>query len=263
MNSPQPLNELSHSEIRAWLDRALRAQESLPRLTPDESPHLAILRLEKTLKPAARDSLRDGSVQLVREFCTDARGQIAYVHELLSLVAAFKSAEAVRMLTGLAERFPQLRETPLDVRLAVLATLVDTPPPQAPDFWYSVLRQDPEAYAALALSGVLAVNPTEAVSMLSAMPDIERVGQAAALKLDLAWDDLLPKQRFQFAQNVRAVLPRCGSRFAGPIQAWADSKEQRPVATANAGLYAALAGFLGGDSAPRIRSSRLCACSAA
>ena len=65
MNAPVTINDLSHEDIRAWLKRALHGQEPLPRLTPDESPYLGVLRLERDLKPAARDSLRDGCLQLV------------------------------------------------------------------------------------------------------------------------------------------------------------------------------------------------------
>jgi len=113
MNAPMSIDDLNHDEIRAWLERALRGQEPLPRLTPDEFPHLGILRLEKTLKPATRDSLRDGALQLVRQepqiinwlivplisfeksasvnkqtasysvtlpqFCADGQGEIAYL----------------------------------------------------------------------------------------------------------------------------------------------------------------------------------------
>jgi hypothetical protein len=263
MNAPISVNDLNHDEIRVWLNRALRGQEMLPRLTPDEASHLGILRLEKTLKPPARDSLRDGCLQLVREFCAEGREETAYVQELLSLAAAFKSSEAVQLLADLAREFPQLPEMSVEVRLAVLAMLVDTPPPQIPEFWSLVLKQDPKSYAALALSGVLATEPAQAVRMLPDMPDVERIGQAAALKLDLAWDDLLPRQRFQFVQDIRAILPQCGSRFAGPVLAWADSKTEPAVATANPGLHAALCNCLGRDSAPRAHSSRLCACSAA
>lgn len=235
MNTPVSPNDLPHDEIRDWLERALRGQETLPRLTPDEASHLGIWRLEKTLKPAARDSLRDGCRQLVREFCADGRGDTAYVQELLSLATIFKDLESVQMLAELARRFPQLPGITMDVRLAVLATLVDTPPPQTPEFWDLVLKQNPEKYAASALSGVLGTNPTRAVQMLSAMPDTERVGHAAALKLDLAWDDLPPRQRFQFIEDVQAILPRCGSNFASPVFAWTNYRNGRTAANANPG----------------------------
>ena len=263
MNAPTSINDLSHDEIRAWLERALHGQEALLRLTPDESPHLGILRLEKTLKPAARDSLRDGCLQLVRQFCAEGRAETTYVQELLCLASVFKSPETVQMLAQLARGFPQFSGLSVEIRVAVLAALVDTPPPQPPEFWDLVLKQDAEKYAALALSGVLATNPAQAIKMLPAMPDAERAGQAAALKLDLAWDDLPPKKRFQFVQGILAILPQCGSRFSGPVKTWTDSKEEPSTGTANPSLRAALSGFLGGDFAPKTRNSRLCPSSAA
>ncbi len=115
----------------------------------------------------------------------------------------------------------------------------------------------------MALSGVLATNPAQAIRMLPAMPDTERTGQAAALKIELAWDDLPPKKRFQFVQQVQEILPQCGSRFAGPVKAWTDSRQEPHGVTANPSLRAALLGFLGGESAPKAWTPKLCPCSAA
>ena len=257
MNTLKPIDDLNHEEIRAWLERALCGQEALLRLTPDESPHLGVLRLEKTLKPAARDSLRDGSLQLVRQFCADGRGETAYLEQLLALTSAFRNPEAVQILAQLARSFPQMPQIPVEIRLAVLAALVDTPPPQPAAFWDGILKQDSEKYAGLALSGVLAINPAQAINMLPAMPDAERAGQAAALKLDLMWDDLPPKKRFQFAQDVEAILARCGPRFARPVKAWTDSKEEPIGASANPGLRTALFVVLGTDFAPQARTPKL------
>ena len=130
MNAPVTINDLSHEDIRAWLKRALHGNEPLPRLTPDESPSLGVLRLDRELKPAARDSLRDGCLYLVREFCADGRGEVSYLEELLSLASAFRNPEAVEMPAKLATRFPELPDLSPEVRLAVLAALADTPPPR-------------------------------------------------------------------------------------------------------------------------------------
>ena len=258
MNIPMSIDDLNHEEIHAWLERALRGREPLPLLTRDEFPHLGILRLEKTLKPATRNSLRDGTLQLVRQFCADGRGENAYLEELLALTAAFKGPEAVQMLALFAERFPKLPHVSVEIRLAVLAVLVDTPPPQSVEFWDRILKQDPEKYASLALSGVLAINPARAIELLPAMSDTERAGQAAALKLDLTWDDLPPEKRHRFVEGVQAILlARCGSCFAGPVQAWVDSKEWLRGSKTNPGLKVALSEFLGPDSDPRTRKSKL------
>jgi hypothetical protein len=258
MDSAISLNDRSHDEILAWLERALLGRELLPRLTPDEAPHLGLLRVDRLQKPATRDSLRDGCLQLVRQFCAEGHGETAYVEELLHLASAFKIPEAVQMLAQLACRFPDIADIPPEVRVAVLAALVDTPPPQPPEFWEQTLKQAPEDYAGLALSGVLATNPARAVKMLPAMPDVERAGHAAALKLELAWDDLLPKQRSQFVDDIQAILPQCGSRVAGPVKAWVDSKQEPGTVTTNPSLRAALRECLGGEFAPKAWTPRLC-----
>ena len=258
MNAPVSVDDLRHEEIRRWLERALRGQEPLPLLTRDEFPHLGILRLEKTLKPATRDSLREGALQLVRRFCADGQGETAYLEELLALVSAFRDPEAVQMLARLAEYFPDVSQISTEIRLAVLAALVDMSPPQPVEFWARIFRQDPEQYAGLVLSGMLAINPACAIEVLPKMPNTERAGQAAALKLDLAWDDLPPKQRHRFVQDIQAVLTRCGSRFVGPVRAWANSKIAPRGPEANPGLWAALRKSLGPEVAPRIHTPKLC-----
>lgn len=258
MNVAISIDDLRHEEIRRWLERALHGQEPLPLLTRDEFPYLGILRLEKTLKPATRDSLREGALQLVRRFCADGQGETAYLEELLALASAFRDPEAVQMLARLAEHFPDVSQISTEIRLAVLAALVDMSPPQPAEFWVRIFRQDPEQYAGLVLSGMLAINPARAIEVLPKMPDTERAGQAAALKLDLAWDDLPPKQRNRFVQDIQAVLTRCGSRFVGPVRAWANSKIAPRGPEANPGLWAALHEFLGPEVAPRTHTPKLC-----
>ncbi|MDS4030206.1 MAG: hypothetical protein RKO66_09040 [Candidatus Contendobacter sp.] len=254
---------LDHDEIRAWLERALRGQESLPLLTRDEFPHLGIVRLEKTLKPATRDSLRDGALQLVRQFCMDGRGETAYVQELLTLAAAFKQPEAVQMLARLADKFSDLPDISTEIQLAVLAALVDMPPPQSVEFWVRIFNRDPEKYAGLALSGVLAINPARAIELLPKMPDTERAGQATALKLDLTWDDLRPEQRYRFVEDIRAVLVQCGSYFAGPVEAWVNSKSKVIIGRVKTNeslesLGTALKKYLGEEFSPKVRTPKLC-----
>lgn len=258
MNIESPINDMTHDEIREWLKRALDGQEQLPRLTQDESPFIAILRLEKKLKPAARDSLRTGCHKLVREFCDDGQGEPRYLQQLLSLAAAFKNPETVYMLAQIALRFPRMPELAAEIRLAVLATLVDTPPPQQPAFWENMLKQDPEKYSGLVLSGLLATNWGKAIEMLPEMPDSDEAGQATALILDLTWDELSLKHRCQFVEGIFAILPRCHSRLAGPVKAWADSKDEPTTSSAHRTLFAAIGNVLGPDSAPRAISPRLC-----
>jgi hypothetical protein len=258
MNTPVPINDLSHEDICAWLKRALHGQVPLPRFSPDESPYLGILRVDKQAKPAARDSLRDGCLQLIREFCAEGRGEASYVEELLALASAFRIPEAVELLADLARRFADLPGISVEVRLAVLATLVDTPPPRDMAFWETMLAQDPANYAGLALSGVLAINPEQAVAILPRLPDSERMGQAAALKLDLTWDGLPSKGRFQFVEDIRTILPRCGQIFANSVRVWTDSKQKPDATPTNSTLRVGIVQILAEESSPRTRCSRLC-----
>lgn len=258
MNIESPINDMSHDEIRKWLKRALNGHEQLPRFTPDESPFIAILRLEKTLKPATRDSLRDGCMRLVSDFCKDGRGETWYLDGLLSLAKAFKNPATVHILAQMSQRFPQMPELAGEIRLAVLATLVDTPPPQQPVFWENMLKQDPEKYSGLVLSGLLATNWGRAIEMLPEMPDSDEAGQATALILDLTWDELSLKHRCQFVDGILSILPRCHSRLAGPVKAWAKSKDEPTASSVHRSLRSAIGKVLGEDSAPRAISPRLC-----
>ncbi|NJN47177.1 MAG: hypothetical protein HC808_12625 [Candidatus Competibacteraceae bacterium] len=148
---------------------------------------------------------------------------------LIALATAFKQPEFVRMLAQLAERFPDLPHVADEVRLAVLAALVDAPPPQSTEFWERIFKQAPEKYAGLVLSGMLAIDPNRAIKLLPEMPDTELTGQAAALKFDLTWDDLQQKQRYPFVQSIQAMLSTvCSPRFAAPVQAWVNSMKKYP-----------------------------------
>ena len=163
------------------------------------------------------------------------------------------------MLAQLARQFPQLPQVSADIRLAVLAALVDMRPPQNRSFWTGILAQNPEQYSGLALSGVLSTSPFEATEMLPKMPDVESVGQGAALNLDLTWDNLLPKERFRFVEDIEKTLSMCGWHFARPVWEWAKSKEAHAPVPAWKSLLAALNSSLDGDANPRFTTPKLLA----
>lgn len=209
-------------DVRAWLERALKGEEALPRFTQDESPNLGILRVEKTLESGARRYLAIGVKQLVAEFCESGEGEIAYIQQLLSLAAALPDAETVARLAKLARRFPELLQIPKEVQFAVLATLVDTPPPQFQEFWEEIFNQNRDQFAAFALSGMLAVNPDRAVEMLPLLPNRERMGHAAALKLDLALGDMTPSRRETLIESIKAILSECDPVISEPVKFYLD-----------------------------------------
>lgn len=259
MNVPMELDAMNHEQIREWLDRALRGSERLPRLTPDEAPHLGVIRLEKTLEAPTRRSLANASQYLLRQFCSTPINDVAYAEELIPLSAALEPAGTVVILAALADRLAEMRDLPLEARMAVLSTLVDTPPPQPAEFWERLLEQDPAKYGGLALSGILAVDPSRAIQALRMMPNNERSGRAAALKLDLTWDALPPRDRFRFTTSVGEALSSCGAEFSGPVRTWVQSKQEASQrSAANPSLRAALKKALGSDGSPRAYTPKLC-----
>jgi hypothetical protein len=252
------INGLKHDQIRAWLKKALNGQETLPRLTPDESHYLGILRVEKSLDPAARKSLWDGARFLLRQFCDRGEGEVPYVQELLSLVSTLKQPETPGMLVGLARQFSALPNISLEVRFAVLGALVDAAP-QDTAFWLEILNQDPAKNALLALAGVIAANrPYDALRMLPQMPDSERAGHAAVINLEIAWDGLLTRNRSRFVEEIQKILDQCGQSFAGPIRVWAEKKISSRPSDSNVSLSDALHGALGDEFSPKTHTPKLC-----
>ncbi|MGB8352941.1 MAG: hypothetical protein WCD79_03560 [Chthoniobacteraceae bacterium] len=255
----QQINGLDHEEIGAWLKNALCAREMLPKSTPDEFPHRAILRLERELSPATRDSLRDNCLRFVREFCVNGNGDPAYLEELFSLTAAFNIQEATLALAQFASRLPEIKNITMRVKLAALSSLADMTPPQPYNFWNKILKQDPEHYSGVALSGALATAPFEALSMLPFMPRTKRAGQVAALKLDLSWDDLPSKMRSQFIEKIKMAVAFCNPNFAEPIETWVLSKDEPHHITINIVLRDALTEFYKGNVTPISHNSKLSA----
>lgn len=250
----QQLNGMSHDEVRAWLESALRGREALPKLTPDEPWHLAVLRLDKQVGAAVRDSFRNGSLELLQRFCEHGDGDEKYVGEVLGLAARFDDDRATHMLAALAQDFDKAPH-PKEQHQAVLSSLVDMSPPQTAEFWQALLGQDPGAFAGYALSGVLATEPERGVTLLALLPNTEEEGEGAALKLELSWDTLGAHERPQFEARVRDVLGACGQHVAGPVRAWLE--RQSSTANADDPLRAALAKCLGEGVAPRVYSPKL------
>jgi hypothetical protein len=210
-------------------------------------------------------------LSIVLEFCqspltagrADAEepqaARIDYLEELLSLVEAFRDESAAEPLRRLAQRFKDLPELALSVRLAVLNTLVGLPPPPRPEFWREVLEQEP-AFAAPVLSGLLATAPLEAVALLPQLPDAADLADACVIKLDVAWEQMVPPHRSALVASVEAILGQLGTAFALPVRAWVEGKSpaRLPANTGNlGGLERALERVLHGEHRPLHRDSRL------
>lgn len=220
MSDCYSINDLNYTQIEVWLGAALRGQQPLPRVTPDEAPHLAIVRLEQMQEAPTRRAIETACNNLLRQFCWEGAGEKAYVKQLLGLAAQLKTAESIPMLIALRHRFKELPNLELEVRLAVLAVLAVLTmgvPPQSYEFWYAVLQEDKTNYAARAISGALAWDKMQALQMLPELPDNAQLGSSTMLKLDMAWDSLPFEMRERFVAEIQAILPRCGAALVGQI----------------------------------------------
>lgn len=258
MQMASGLDDLGHEEIVRWLARALQGREQLPQLTPDEAPHLGILRLDRILQPATRRSLRLGCIELCREFSDNLQGPTAYVQELLFLSSALELSEVVQGVAGLVKQFPRLPSLEQPIKLAILSALVDMKPPQSAEFWQEVLGQNCEEYSAAALSGLLIAAPLRAALLLGKMPDSDEFWEIAALKFDLTWDGLIPMQQASFVETIRTGLRSMGARFASAVTQWIESKNGGDGLSSNPSLSRALAKTLGGQSGPKVLTPKLC-----
>ncbi len=204
MSDCYSINDLNHAQIEAWLGTALRDQQPLPRLTPDEAAHLAIARLEQMQEAPTRRAIEAACNNLLRQFCRAGEGEKDYVKQLLGLAAQLKTAESIPMLVDLRHRFKELPNLELEIRLAVLAVLTMGVPPQSYEFWYAVLQEDKINYAARAISGALAWDKMQALQMLPELPNNARLGSSTMLKLDVARANLPVEMREQFVAAIQA-----------------------------------------------------------
>lgn len=234
-----------------WLDRALRGQESLPRLTPDESSHLAIVRLETTLPPRESNLLRIAEMRLVQDFCRQPSLDESYAEELLFLISEFRNPESVERLSRFADDPAALAALSLKVRQIALSRLVYTTPRRSADFWLRRVEDDADNYGAIAFSGLLATDPLSAPKILCRLPNSERMGRAIVLKLDLTWDEPPPEQQSALVDSVARELGRCGDVLAVVIREWLIAEPRSWKPTYNHTIHKGLKKTLNGESAAR------------
>lgn len=250
------IDTLKHQEISNWLRRALDGQETLPRLTIDEPNHFGILRLTLTLEATTRLSIWKSCIDLLREFCETGLGNKKYLQELLFLSSAHKDPEIVPLLLLFTEKFLRDSNIDIEIRQAVLATLIDTSPPQPIEFWDNILQTDKENYSGMVLSGFLEINPMHAIKLLPSMPNNENIGQISALNLDLALDELRGSDRTDFIKNITSILKNVQPLFSAPIRLWLNSIGTHLPSSGN--LNEALEKSLGKDSSPRTLTTKIC-----
>ena len=85
----------------------------------------------------------------------------------------------------------------------------------------------------------------------------EDMAEAAALKLDLAWDTIPIGERLIFLDHVRGLLKKCGKDLAFTVGQWIASKQLFEEDSTFADLRHVLNECLGVDASPRFTSPKI------
>jgi len=202
------LNEGTRQQLEQWLVRALSGQTPLPRVSPDEFPYLAIMRVEGLLDKQTRRDLYSACQQLVSEFVRTGKGSEEYLHSLLNLAVKLQILELAPSLAQLAQKPELFGHLAVPVQRLVLTTLVEFRT-QPPAFWQSILPLNPDAFAGVVFSGVFSRSPKQAMTVLQHLPTRTPVVAAASGRLRRWIDTLEPTERRAAEAELRQLLPSC------------------------------------------------------
>lgn len=214
------LNEGTRQQLEQWLVLALNGQTPLPRVSPDEFPYLAIMRVEGLLDKQTRRDLYSVCQQLVSEFVRTGKGRLVgefvrtekesdeYLHSLLNLAVKLQIRELAPSLAQLAQKPELFGHLAVPVQRLVLTTLVEFRT-QPPAFWQSILPLNPDAFAGVVFSGVFSRSPKQAMTVLQHLPTRTPVVAAASGRLRRWIETLEPTDRRAAEAELRQLLPSC------------------------------------------------------
>lgn len=249
---PAPADGLLHLDgqrfdaILAWLERALRGQELLPKIVPDETPEGPILR-ERRLSSPTREDLRQACLTLVRRFVHDPREEDGYVMALLRLATGFQLKETITDLYTLASDRPTFAALHANQRWAVLSSLLDLRAPVSLEFWKDVAASEPGQHGVMAVAGLLTHGYHSAFQLLPSLPDDETVADALFVVIDQHAGLLNSDERGNMVNAASEILPACPPHIQAALNDWIEANPGTTVATSRVNLRsrlnAALAAF--------------------
>ena len=213
------LAEGPRSRVEAWLDTALHGQIRLPDHRPDESPYLAILRIEPDLPLTARRDLGAACHRLVIALCEAEEPEADYAAELLALTAELGSVDAAIPLRAAAATFPDRPNLSHAFKRSVVGALLDLRVTQGPELWSTLLERDP-SLASGAFAGLLRSSLPDALTALPNLPDRSPLADAVTLTIEQHVADMTKEQREFFIPQLCALLPRCAPSLHATLDVW-------------------------------------------
>lgn len=257
------LDGLRFDDIFAWLERALRGQELLPMIVPDETPESPILR-ERRLSTQTREDLRQACLTLVRRFVREPRDEDGYVMALLRLATGFQLRETVTDLHSLTSDREAFAALDANQSWAVLSTMLDLRAPVSLDFWKEIATRGPGQHGVIAVAGLLTHGYHSALQLLPSLPDDETVADALFVVIDQHAGLLNSDERGNMVNAAAEVLPACSPHIQAALNDWIHANPQPVGASSRTNvrslLNAALAAFATRSNEayePRPRPARL------
>lgn len=205
------LDKLPPDELLAWLREALHDRRPLPKLTHDEPPDLAILRVEPSFDRITRRDLAVASTTLVHEItlstAVDDEGD--YLRALFSLVEGLGLREEVAPPLLAICSHEDFQHAPAEIQRILLEGLINLRSIQPHDFWLAHYERAPEALELTALAGLLATTWSAGLGLLPRISDTEETIFAATILIEQALEDLPPSARDHGLLELRTVLGDC------------------------------------------------------
>ena len=223
-NLKQKIENFAPSDLKDWLDRTLQVVEIVPKATPDESPHFAVLDLDRHLDKTARSDLRVAAEALLNDHAESLEQMDPeYARSLLNLADGLDLDSLDRVLADGATRFSQNTLT-LPLRRFMLNLL--QPRSGAPhfEFWEQLLRDEPDL-GGPCITAMLKERPVAALEALPDLPDDPILADGVATQLESAFRLLQGETRETFLGRIRALQNYLLPQLAGTVQEWLNEHE--------------------------------------
>ena len=223
-NLKQKIENFAPSDLKDWLDRTLQVVEIVPKATPDESPHFAVLDLDRHLDKTARSDLRVAAEALLNDHAESLEQMDPeYARSLLNLADGLDLDVLDRVLADGAKRFSQDTAT-LRLRRFILNLLQTRSGAPHFEFWEKLIRDEP-ALGGPCFTAMIKERPVQALEALPALPDDPILADGVATQLESTFRLLQSPTRETFLNRIRALRNNLSPQLAETIQEWLNEHE--------------------------------------
>ncbi len=215
--------------VLKWLEKALRGQETLPVVVPDETPDQPILRWERKLSKMTREDLREAALTLVKRFVKNPGEEgdnSGYVAALLRLAKGFGLEEITTDLHRLASNKDAFATLPEPQVKAVLYALLDLNAPVPPEFWTQLAETLPDHLGVIVVSALLEQEGgyRTVAQVLKRLPDEEAVADSLYVALDQHALSQAANEaaKARVVETIQSAAPDYHAEIRKAVEEWAE-----------------------------------------